>query len=267
MAGRLAGKVCVITGTASGIGAETARLFRSEDALVVGVDLNASADVDLSLEADVTDEGQVAGVYERTQDRYGRIDVLFNNAGISPSDDVSVLDTSLEAWQRVQDVNLKSVFLCCKHGIPRLLDSGGGSVVNTASFVAVMGAATSQISYTASKGGVLALSRELGVQFARSGVRARSTRRCCRSSTPTTPRPPRAGWSTCPWAVSHARGRSPTPCSSWPPTTRRSSPRRRSWSTAASRARTSRRCSGAAVACRRRLRRRRRTGAYRSTRA
>jgi NAD(P)-dependent dehydrogenase (short-subunit alcohol dehydrogenase family) len=102
---------------------------------------------------------------------YGTIDVLFNNAGISPLDDASVLDTSLEAWQRVQDVNLKSVFLCCKHGIPHLLDSGGGSVINTASFVAVMGAATSQISYTASKGGVLALSRELGVEFARQGVR------------------------------------------------------------------------------------------------
>ena len=97
--------------------------------------------------------------------------MLFNNAGISPPDDVSVLDTSLEAWQRVQDVNLKSVFLCCKHGIPHLLDAGGGSVINTASFVAVLGAATSQISYTASKGGVLALSRELGVEFARQGVR------------------------------------------------------------------------------------------------
>jgi len=171
MPGRLEGKVCVITGTASGIGAETARLFRAEGASVVGVDLNASEDVDLSLEADVTDEDAVRGVYERTQSEYGRIDVLFNNAGISPPDDGSVLDTSLEAWRRVQEVNLTSVFLCCKHGIPHLLDSGGGSVINTASFVAIMGAATSQISYTASKGGVLALSRELGVQFARSGVR------------------------------------------------------------------------------------------------
>ena len=171
MPGRLEGKVCVITGTASGIGAETARLFRSEGASVVGVDLNASPDVDLSLEVDVTDEDAVAGVYERTSAEYGRIDVLFNNAGISPADDVSVLETSLEAWQRVQDVNLRSVFLCCKHGIPHLLSSGGGSVINTASFVAKLGAATSQISYTASKGGVLALSRELGVQFARDGVR------------------------------------------------------------------------------------------------
>jgi NAD(P)-dependent dehydrogenase (short-subunit alcohol dehydrogenase family) len=110
-------------------------------------------------------------MYDRTREEFGRIDVLFNNAGISPDDDASVLDTTLEAWQRVQRVNLESVFLCCKHGIPHLLDGGGGSVINTASFVAVMGAATSQISYTASKGGVLALSRELGVEFARRGVR------------------------------------------------------------------------------------------------
>jgi NAD(P)-dependent dehydrogenase (short-subunit alcohol dehydrogenase family) len=125
----------------------------------------------VAIEADVTDEDQVRIFYARTRDEHGRIDVLFNNAGISPSDDGSVLDTSLEAWQRVQDVNLKSVFLCCKHGIPHLLEAGGGSVVNTASFVAEMGAATSQISYTASKGGVLAMSRELGVEFARRGVR------------------------------------------------------------------------------------------------
>ena len=110
-------------------------------------------------------------MYARAREEFGKLDVLFNNAGISPNDDASVLDTSLEAWQRVQDVNLKSVFLCCKHGIPHLLDNGGGSVINTASFVAVMGAATSQISYTASKGAVLALSRELGVEFGRAGVR------------------------------------------------------------------------------------------------
>jgi NAD(P)-dependent dehydrogenase (short-subunit alcohol dehydrogenase family) len=110
-------------------------------------------------------------MYQRTSQELGRIDVLFNNAGIAPTDDASVLDTSLQAWQRVQDVNLKSVFLCCKHGIPHLLEAGGGSVINTSSFVAVMGAATSQISYTASKGGVLALTRELGVEFARHGVR------------------------------------------------------------------------------------------------
>jgi NAD(P)-dependent dehydrogenase (short-subunit alcohol dehydrogenase family) len=169
---RLAGKVCVITGAASGIGAETAALFRSEGATVVGVDLrDDSPGVDLALACDVADEEAVRSTYARARGELGRIDVLFNNAGISPTDDGSVLETSLEAWQRVQDVNTKSVFLCCKHGIPHLVEGGGGSVINTASFVAVMGAATSQISYTASKGAVLALSRELGVQFARQGVR------------------------------------------------------------------------------------------------
>ena len=169
---RLAGKVCVITGAASGIGAETAALFRSEGATVVGVDLrDDSPGVDLALACDVADEDAVSEMYAAAREAYGAIDVLFNNAGISPNDDGSVLDTSLEAWQRVQDVNTKSVFLCCKHGIPHLLERGGGSVINTASFVAVMGAATSQVSYTASKGAVLALSRELGVQFARQGVR------------------------------------------------------------------------------------------------
>jgi NAD(P)-dependent dehydrogenase (short-subunit alcohol dehydrogenase family) len=168
---RLDGKVCVITGAASGIGAETARRFTEEGATVVGVDLSADSEGDMALEADVTDADQVEDMYREARERYGRIDVLFNNAGISPADDASVLDTSVEAWQRVQDVNLKSVFLCCKYGIPHLLESGGGSVINTASFVAVLGAATSQISYTASKGGVLALTRELGVEFGRRGVR------------------------------------------------------------------------------------------------
>ena len=169
---RLDGKVCVITGAAGGIGAAAAELFRGEGATVVGVDLKDDFEgVDLALAADVADEAQVIEFMRRARSEYGRVDVLFNNAGISPDDDVSVLDTSLEAWQRVQDVNLRSVFLCCKHGIPHLLDGGGGSVINTASFVAVMGAATSQISYTASKGAVLALSRELGVEFARRGVR------------------------------------------------------------------------------------------------
>jgi NAD(P)-dependent dehydrogenase (short-subunit alcohol dehydrogenase family) len=171
LAGRLEGKVCVITGAAGGIGAETARLFGEEGATVVGVDVGDSAVGDFVLQVDVSDEHQVKDMYARARSEFGRIDVLFNNAGISPNDDVSVLETSVEAWQRVQDVNLKSVFLCCKHGIPHLLDAGGGSVINTASFVAVMGAATSQISYTASKGGVLALSRELGIEFARRGVR------------------------------------------------------------------------------------------------
>jgi NAD(P)-dependent dehydrogenase (short-subunit alcohol dehydrogenase family) len=176
--GRLDGKVAVITGAASGIGRASARRFASEGALVCVADLAdepgkqvADEVGGLYVHADVTDAGEVERMYQQAAERFGGIDVLFNNAGISPPDDVSVLDTSLEAWRRVQDVNLTSVFLCCQKGIPYLLRRGGGSVVNTASFVAVMGAATSQISYTASKGGVLALSRELGVEFARRGVR------------------------------------------------------------------------------------------------
>jgi NAD(P)-dependent dehydrogenase (short-subunit alcohol dehydrogenase family) len=171
VAGRLDGKVAVITGSASGIGAETARLFSAEGAKVAGVDLSEGAVGDLAIQADVTDPAQVEGMYARAREELGRIDVLFNNAGISPDDDASILDTSVEAWDRVQAVNLRSVFLCCKFGIPHLLDAGGGSIINTASFVAVMGAAVSQISYTASKGGVLAMSRELGVEFARKGIR------------------------------------------------------------------------------------------------
>ena len=171
MAGRLEGKVCVITGAASGIGAETARLFAEQGGRVVGVDVNPGSQGELPIQADVTDEDQVRDLYAKVRQELGRIDVLFNNAGISPADDTSTLETSLDAWQRVQDVNLRSVFLCCKHGIPHLLDTGGGSVINTASFVAVMGSAVSQASYTASKGGVLALSRELGVELARRGVR------------------------------------------------------------------------------------------------
>ena len=168
---RLEGKVCVITGAAGGIGAATAELFAREGATVVGVDLREHSVGELSLQADLTEESAVEELYRRAREEFGRLDVLFNNAGISPTDDASVLDTTLEAWERVQSANLRSVFLCCKHGIPHLLQAGGGSVINTASFVAVLGAATSQISYTASKGGVLALSRELGVEFARRGVR------------------------------------------------------------------------------------------------
>ncbi len=174
MSGRLEGKIAVVTGAAGGIGAATVEVFQREGATVVGVDLVEGAPGDLTLSVDVTEEFAVQQMYAQVAERYGRIDILFNNAGISPDDDTSVLETTLEAWQRVQDVNLKSVFLCCKHGIPHLLQNdppARGSVVNTASFVAVMGAATSQISYTASKGGVLALTRELGVEFARSGVR------------------------------------------------------------------------------------------------
>ncbi len=169
--GRLQDKVCVITGAAGGIGAATADLFEREGARVIGVDVREHAVGALSLQADLTDEQAVESLYARAREELGRIDVLFNNAGISPIDDASVLDTTLEAWERVQAANLRSVFLCCKHGIPHLLNGGGGSVINTASFVAVLGAATSQISYTASKGGVLSLSRELGVEFASRGVR------------------------------------------------------------------------------------------------
>jgi NAD(P)-dependent dehydrogenase (short-subunit alcohol dehydrogenase family) len=168
---RLSGKVCVITGVAGGIGGATAAVFEREGAEVVGVDIAEHSIGELSLIADITSEEAVQSMYAQVHERFGRIDVLFNNAGISPTDDASVVETTLEAWERVQTTNLRSVFLCCKHGIPHLLEGGGGSVINTASFVAVMGAATSQISYTASKGGVLALSRELGVEFAKRGVR------------------------------------------------------------------------------------------------
>ncbi len=168
---RLSEKVCVITGAAGGIGGATAAVFEREGARVVGVDLVSHSVGELALSADLTDEAAVASLYRRVRDELGRIDVLFNNAGISPTDDASVVETSLEAWERVQATNLRSVFLCCKHGIPHLLDAGGGSVINTASFVAVMGSATSQISYTASKGAVLSLSRELGVEFCSRGVR------------------------------------------------------------------------------------------------
>jgi NAD(P)-dependent dehydrogenase (short-subunit alcohol dehydrogenase family) len=170
---RLEGRVCVITGVAGGIGRATADRFESEGGRVVGVDLLDHGIGELALQADITSEDAVRDMYARVKSELGRIDVLFNNAGISPTDDDSVLVTSVEAWDRVQSVNLRSVFFCCKHGIPHLLanDPAGGSVINTASFVAVVGAATSQISYTASKGGVLALSRELGVEFARQGVR------------------------------------------------------------------------------------------------
>ena len=171
---RLSGRVCVVTGASGGIGAATVELFGREGARVVGVDVRAGAPGDLSLECDVTDERAVEELYARVRGECGRVDVLFNNAGISPREDGSALDTELEVWESVQHANLRSVFLCCKHGIPHLLANEGpqrGSVINTASFVAVMGAATSQASYTASKGGVLALSRELGVEFARRGVR------------------------------------------------------------------------------------------------
>ncbi|MGA2209283.1 MAG: 3-oxoacyl-ACP reductase [Acidimicrobiales bacterium] len=178
MMGRLEGKVAVITGAASGIGKATARRFATEGASVVVADVSDDAGQSLASEigglyvhADVTNAAQVEAMYDAAIAAFGGLDVCFNNAGISPPDDDSILDTELDVWRRVQEVNLTSVYLCCKAGIARLLEHGGGSVINTASFVAVLGAATSQISYTASKGGVLSMSRELGVQFARQGVR------------------------------------------------------------------------------------------------
>ena len=171
MGDRLKGKVCVITGAASGIGAESARRFGEEGARVVGVDISPDSVGDVAIECDVTQEVEVEALYRRVREEMGGIDVLFNNAGINPSADTTVAETTLEAWQVVQDVNVRSVFLCCKHGIPHLVERGGGSVINTASFVAMMGAAISQISYTASKGAVLSMSREMGVEFADRGVR------------------------------------------------------------------------------------------------
>jgi NAD(P)-dependent dehydrogenase (short-subunit alcohol dehydrogenase family) len=177
--GRLDGKVAVITGAGGGMGREAALVFSEEGAQVCVADVNKEAagqTADAAREAfafqvDVGDPENVRAMYDATKERYGGIDILYNNAGISPGDDASILETEPEAWDRVQAVNTRGVYLCCKHGIPHLLDRGGGSVINVASFVALLGAATSQISYTASKGAVLAMTRELGVQFARQGVR------------------------------------------------------------------------------------------------
>jgi len=177
--GRLDGKVAVITGAGGGMGREAAILFCAEGAQVCVADVDAEAAEKTAADAgdafatrvDVANSDSVREMYEQTAARYGGIDVLYNNAGISPSDDDSILVTEPEAWQRVQDVNTKGVYLCCKHGIPHLQRRGGGSIINVASFVALVGAATSQISYTASKGAVLSLSRELAVQFAREGIR------------------------------------------------------------------------------------------------
>jgi NAD(P)-dependent dehydrogenase (short-subunit alcohol dehydrogenase family) len=176
---RLAGKVCVITGAGGGMGREAALLFSAEGAKVCVADIDTDAaqrtaqqtgDA-VAVQVDVSDDASVRMMYEQTAGRFGGIDVLYNNAGISPADDASILETEPDAWERVQAVNSRGVYLCCKHGIPYLLQRGGGSVINVASFVALVGAATSQISYTASKGAVLSLTRELAVQFARQGVR------------------------------------------------------------------------------------------------
>ena len=175
---RLLDRVAVVTGAGSGIGLASARRLAAEGATVVAVDIDGAAGKTaadetggLFVQADVTSEDGVRGAFAAALDAFGRIDIAFNNAGISPPEDGSILATGLDAWRRVQEVNLTSVYLCCKHVIPHMQRQGKGAIINTASFVAVMGAATSQISYTASKGGVLALSRELGVQFAREGIR------------------------------------------------------------------------------------------------
>jgi NAD(P)-dependent dehydrogenase (short-subunit alcohol dehydrogenase family) len=178
MAGRLDGKVAVVTGGCSGIGLATVLRFAEEGAQVVIGDLDDARGKEvvervggLFVHCDVTDKDQVDALFKAAKDTYGSVDIAFNNAGISPPEDDSILDTDLDAWRKVQEVNLTSVYLCCKAALPYMLEQRSGSIINTASFVAVMGAATSQISYSASKGGVLSMSRELGVQFARDGVR------------------------------------------------------------------------------------------------
>ncbi len=182
MAGRLQGKVAVVTGGCSGIGLATVERFVEEGARVVIGDIDdergqvlvgqlGGGEIATYVSVDVTDKEQVDALFATAKESYGSVDIAFNNAGIAPPEDDSILDTDLDAWRRVQEVNLTSVYLCCKAALPHMLEQRSGSIINTASFVAVMGAATSQISYSASKGGVLSMSRELGVQFARQGVR------------------------------------------------------------------------------------------------
>ena len=178
MSDRLAGKVAVITGGCSGLGLATARKFVAEGAKVVIGDIDDARGPGIAeelggsyLRTNVTDPDEVNALFALAKNTYGSVDIAFNNAGISPPEDDSILTTDLAAWRKVQEVNLTSVYLCCKAALPYMIEQGKGSIINTASFVAVLGAATSQISYTASKGGVLAMSRELGVQFARKGIR------------------------------------------------------------------------------------------------
>ncbi|OBK31893.1 3-oxoacyl-ACP reductase [Mycobacterium sp. 1245111.1] len=175
---RLAGRVAVVTGGAGGIGLASARRLRAEGATVVIADIDERAGTAAADEVggsfvavDVSDEASVNNLFDTVATGHGAVDIAVNNAGISPPDDDLIENTELPAWQRVQDVNLKSVYLCCRAALRHMAPAGRGSIVNIASFVAVMGSATSQISYTASKGGVLAMSRELGVQYARQGIR------------------------------------------------------------------------------------------------
>jgi NAD(P)-dependent dehydrogenase (short-subunit alcohol dehydrogenase family) len=175
---RLAGRVAVVTGGGGGIGLAAARRMHAEGATIVVADIDRNAGAaaaeefaGLFVAVDVSDEDAVNALFDTAADTYGRVNIAFNNAGISPPEDDLIENTELPAWQRVQDVNLKSVYLCCRAALRHMVPAGSGSIINTASFVAVLGSATSQISYTASKGGVLAMSRELGVQFARQGIR------------------------------------------------------------------------------------------------
>jgi len=233
--GRLDNKVVVITGAGGGIGREAALLFSEECARVCVADLSRDAGEAAAREcrdaffwpADVSDPTAVQAMYAETARRWGGIDVLYNNAGVMPPDDSSILEIEPDAWDRVHAINARGVFLCCKYGIPHLLERGGGSVINVASFVALAGSATSQIAYTASKGAVLSLSRELAVQFARRGVRVNALcpgpveTPCCGSCSTRTLRPTSGGACTCRWVGWPLHARSRTQPSSLPGTSRR----------------------------------------------